>query len=200
MNITSFGGVRLWSRPLLRLLLTLALPVLLAGCGTLRAINNLEAGAGSEALQLWQRWVESDGDIAATTTWQRKVEPGVTVAEIEQAFTSVAAEDNIRVVGEFFISDALESRSGVKEKFLKVYSYCNLTTARAMIDFSPNMAAYMPCRIAVLEKEDGLWIYALNMDMLIKMGRKLPPELRTTVMQVRDTMWKMLERGARGEF
>ena len=36
--------------------------------------------------------------------------------------------------------------------------------------------------------------------MLIKMGRKLPPELRKSVMQVRDTMWKMMERGALGEF
>ncbi|MNN86999.1 hypothetical protein D3C81_2044880 [compost metagenome] len=62
------------------------------------------------------------------------------------------------------------------------------------------MAAYMPCRLTVVERDDGLWIYALNMDMLIKMGRKLPPDLRKSVMQVRNTMWKMMERGSQGEF
>jgi uncharacterized protein (DUF302 family) len=30
-------------------------------------------------------------------------------------------------------------------------------TARKMVDFSPHMAAYLPCRISMVEKEDGLW-------------------------------------------
>jgi uncharacterized protein (DUF302 family) len=173
---------------------------LLTGCGTLRAIDNLEDGAGEQAMALWDRWVEAGGDIAAATTWERKVKAGVTIEEIEQAFTSVAAEDNIKAVGEFHLSKELEARSGQKEKFLKVYSYCSPSTARMMVDFSPHMAAYMPCRITVLEKEDGLWMYTLNMDMLINMGRKLPPDLRKVALQVRETMWKMLERGSQGEF
>ena len=64
----------------------------------------------------------------------------------------------------------------------------------------PAMAAFLPCRITVIEQADGLWIYAMNMDMLIKMGRKLPPELKASVMHVRQTVIKMMERGARGEF
>lgn len=171
-----------------------------AGCGTLRAAGGTEDGAAAEALTVWGRWVDSGGDIAAATTWERKVEPGVGVAEVEQAFASVAAEDNIKGVGEFPLSKELEARSGKPERFLKVYSYCSPATARKMIDFSPHMAAYLPCRITVLEKEDGLWIYTLNMDMLTRMGRKLPPDVKQAVTQVRDTMWKMLERGSKGEF
>ena len=38
------------------------------------------------------------------------------------------------------------------------------------------------------------------MDILIKMGRPMPPELRVTVMQVRAAMLKMLDRAAKGEF
>jgi uncharacterized protein (DUF302 family) len=180
--------------------LLIALLGSLTGCGTLRAINSLEDGAGAEASAVWDRWVDSGGDIAAATTWERKVKEGVTIEEIEQAFTSVATEDNIRAVGEFPLSKELEARSGKKEKFLKVYSYCSPSTARLMVDFSPHMAAYMPCRISVLEKDDGLWIYTLNMDMLINMGRKLPPDLKKEALRVRQTMWKMLERGSRGEF
>jgi uncharacterized protein (DUF302 family) len=183
-----------------RLSLVIVLLGPLAGCGTLRALGNAEEGAGAEALTVWSRWVESGGDIAAATTWERKVKDGVTVAEIEQAFASVAAEDNIKATGESALSEELEARTGEKQKFLKIYSYCSPLTARAMVDFSPHMAAYLPCRIAVVEKKDGLWIYALNMDMLIKMGRKLPPELKQSVLQVRQTVWKMLEKGAEGEF
>jgi hypothetical protein len=38
------------------------------------------------------------------------------------------------------------------------------------------------------------------MDMLINMGRKLPPELRASALTMRGTIVKMLDRGASGEF
>ena len=171
-----------------------------SGCGTISAMNNLADGAGAESMKMWDRWVESKGDIAVATTWDRKVKAGVTIEQIETSLASVAAEDNMRAVGELPLSKELEARSGKKEKFLKVYSYCTPATARMMIDFSPHMAAYLPCRITVVEKEDGLWMYTLNMDMMIKMGRRLPPDLNAAAMKVRNTIWKMMERGSQGEF
>jgi uncharacterized protein (DUF302 family) len=62
------------------------------------------------------------------------------------------------------------------------------------------MAAYLPCRISMVEKEDGLWLYTLNMDMMVKMGRKLPSPLKEEAQAVRDTIWEMMERGSKGEF
>jgi uncharacterized protein (DUF302 family) len=124
----------------------------------------------------------------------------VTVDDIEQAFASVAIEDNVKEVGAFPLSRELEARTGKPQRFLKVYSYCSPVIARQMVDFSPAMAAYLPCRVTVLEKEDGLWIYTLDMDMLIHMGRKLPPDLRASALRMRNTIAKLLDRGARGEF
>ena len=69
-----------------------------------------------------------------------------------------------------------------------------------MVDFNPGMAALLPCRISVVEQQDGLWIYTMNMDMLINMQGELPPHVGATVQRVRATIVKMLERGARGEF
>jgi uncharacterized protein (DUF302 family)/uncharacterized protein YceK len=173
---------------------------LLSGCGTLQTMGKTEEGSGATAMAMWSRWVDSGGDIAATATWERKVKPGVTVADIEQVFASVAAERNMKAVGEMPLSAELAARTGEKQKFLKVYSYCNPATARLMVDFSPHMAAFLPCRLTVVEKDDGLWIYTLNMDMMIKMGRKLPPDLKAEAMKVRETIFQMLERGAAGEF
>lgn len=184
----------------LLMLVPAAMLFLLSGCGTIRTIGNLEDGAGTQAAQVWDRWVESDGDIAAATTWARKVKPGVSADDIEQALNSVAIEDNVKEVGAFPLSRELEARTGKPQRYLKVYSYCSPTIARQMVDFSPAMAAYLPCRITVLEKEDGLWLYTLNMDMLIHMGRKLPPDLRASALRMRNTIVKMLDRGSKGEF
>jgi uncharacterized protein (DUF302 family)/uncharacterized protein YceK len=183
-----------------RAVILVLLAAVLGGCGTLRTVSGLEDGAGSEAARMWDRWVDSGGDIAVATTWERRAAPGVTVEQIEQAFASVAAEYNLRAVGELPLSKELEARTGQPQKFLKVYSYCNPSTARRMIDFSPAMAAYLPCRVTVMEREDGLWLYTLNMDMMTRMGRRMPAELKAETGRVRDAIRAMLDRGAAGEF
>lgn len=186
-------------RPLLRTAAAATLTLGLGGCGTLQALGNLEDGAGTEAWTMWNRWVDSRGDIAAATTWERKVRPGVTVAQIEQSMASIAAEMNLRSVGELSPSGGPDG-SGAPQRLLRVYSYCNPSTAREMVAFSPHMAAYLPCRITLMEREDGLWMYTLNMDMMVRMGRKLPEPLKTRALQVREAVWLMMERASQGDF
>jgi hypothetical protein len=40
----------------------------------------------------------------------------------------------------------------------------------------------------------------MNMDMMVKMGKKLPPDLKAAATDVRNTMWEMMEKGSKGEF
>ena len=173
--------------------------MLLSGCGTISTIGKLEDGAAGEAGRMWDRWVDGNGDIAVATTWERKVRPGVTTKDIEEILKQVASERNMKDVGTLPLSKELEARTGKKQKFLQVYSFCTPTTARTMVDFSPHMAAYLPCRITVVEQDDGLWLYTLNMDMMIKMGRKLPSPLKEEATRVRDTIYEMMERASKGE-
>lgn len=173
----------------------------LSGCGTIHAMRNLEEGSGGTFMDMWDKWVKSEGDIAVAATWAIKVKPGVTVEDIEAALATVATDENTKPVGVLPLSDELQARNpAVKQKMLRVISYCSPETARMMVDFSPAMAAFLPCRVVIVEKEDGLWLYTLNMDMMIKMGKKMPPDLKAATMKVRNTLWKMLEKGAAGEF
>jgi hypothetical protein len=167
-----------------------------AGCTTGGVVREVASAAAPTAVQQ----AAGKGSQGAGLIWARKVQPGVTVTEIEDAFGSVAAEDNIRAVGELPLSQELQLRSGQPGKFLKVYSYCDPAAARTMVDFNPGMAALLPCRISVVEQQDGLWIYTMNMDTLINMQGELPPDVNATVQRVRATIVKMLDRGARGEF
>ncbi len=181
------------------LAVALTATMMLTGCGTISTMTKLESGAGTEASRMWDRWVEAEGDIAVATTWERKVAKGVTPNDIEQILKQVATERNMKDVGTLPLSKELEARTGQKQKLLTVYSFCTPTTARRMVDFSPHMAAYLPCRVTVVEKEDGLWLYTLNMDMMVKMGRKLPSPLKEEANAVRDTIWEKMERAYKGE-
>ena len=178
----------------------LVVATMLTGCGTVATMGKLEDGAGQEAGRMWDRWVDGGGDIAVATTWERKVKPGVSADDIEQILHSVATERNMKEVGVLPLSKELAARTGMPQKLLTVYSYCTPTTAREMVDFSPNLAAYLPCRITVVERSDGLWLYTLNMDMMVRMGRKLPSPLKEHAMAVRDTIFEMMERASKGDF
>jgi uncharacterized protein (DUF302 family) len=192
--------MQIWKR--ISIALAIGITVLATtGCGTIATMGKLEKGAGSEASRMWDRWVEGDGDIAVATTWEAKVKAGVSAKDVEEILKIVAVERNMRDVGVLPLSKELEARSGKKEKLLTVYSYCSPATARKMVDFSPHMAAYLPCRVSLVEHDDGsLWLYTLNMDMMVKMGRKLPSPLKEEAQAVRDTIWEMMQRASKGEF
>ena len=163
-------------------------------------IGKLEDGAGAEAVKMWDRSVEGGGDIADATTWERKVKSGLTVAEVKEILRNVMVKHNRRDVGTLLLSKELEARSGKKEPVLTIYQFCSPNIARRMADFSPHMAAYMPCRVALVERPDGLWLFTLNMDMRVKMGRKLPSPLKEEAWSVRQAVWDMMERASKGEF
>lgn len=163
------------------------------------AVDNLNDGAAETATDLLGKWIESKGDIAVTTTWAAKVEEGIEAQDVIDAIASVATEMNIRSVGNLPLSKELQAR-GIETGVIHVMSYCNPETAKKMVDFSPAMAAYLPCRVTLVEQADGLWLYSLNMDMMINMGAKMPPELLKVTTEVRNTIWAMLERGAAGDF
>lgn len=171
----------------------------LSGCGTMNAIGNLNDGAGETFMTIWDKWVEAEGDIADATMWEVKVDEGVSFEEVVDAINSVGVNNNLKNVGELPLSEELIAR-GVESDIIHVMSFCNPDTARKMIDFSPAMSGFLPCRVNIVGEPDGLHIYTMNMDMAIKMGKKMPPELLEATMQVRNTMWEMLQKGKTGAF
>jgi len=171
----------------------------LSGCGTMNAIGNLNDGAGDTFMTIWDKWVDSEGDIADATMWEVKVEEGIELEDVIDAINAVGISRNIKNVGELPLSEELKAR-GIDSGVLHVMSFCNPETARKMVDFSPAMAGFLPCRVNIVEEADGLHIYTMNMDMAIKMGKKMDPELLAATTEVRDAMWEMLQNGAAGEF
>ncbi len=115
--------------------------------GATAAASNLEEGAAETAAEMFKLWIKSEGDIAEATVWAKKVEDGIEFEDVVAAINSVATNENIKAVGELPLGEELNAR-GVKSGVLHVMSFCNPETARKMVDFSPTMAAYLPCRVS----------------------------------------------------
>ncbi len=141
------------------------------------------------------------GNAAEATVWKVPVEDGLTVEDVEVALRAVANELNIKNVGELPLSAQVEAMSGKKSRFFKIYMFCNALTAAQMLEYSDAYAAYLPCRVSLVEDKQGkLWLYSLNMDAMIYGGKPLPPALKEEAMGVKKIILEIMNRGAEGDF
>ncbi len=141
------------------------------------------------------------GNGAAATVWKAKVAEGLTFEDVDQSIKQVAIDRNIRGVGELPLGDQVAAMNGKPWRKLNIYLYCNPLTAAKMIEHDLAYAAYLPCRVSLVEDETGqLWIYTLDMDMMIYGGKTLPPELLKEALEVKDIMQDILTRAAEGDF
>lgn len=192
-----------------KLILLLLVVFTFNSCDSYKAATNLEEKAWDTFMSIWDRWAKSEGDIIYATVWEKKVNEGVSFEEVVDAIKEVGIEANMKAVGDLPLGKELKAR-GIKSGHLRVLSYCSPDIARKMVDFSAAASAYLPCRVTIVdhgpslegkegvERKTGLWIYTLNMDMMIELGKKMPPELKKVTLFVRNTIFEMLEAGASG--
>jgi len=143
----------------------------------------------------------ASSNAAEATVWKIPVAEGLSVEDVEQTMRFVANEHNMKNVGELPLSEQVAAMTGKDQRFWKIYMFCNPLTAAKMIEFSDAYSAYLPCRISLVEDKTGkLWIYTLNMDMMIHGGAALPPDLFEEANSVKEIILDIMNRGAAGEF
>lgn len=141
------------------------------------------------------------GNAAEATVWKVPVKEGLSVEDVEEAMKFVANELNVKNVGELPLSAQIEAITGGKARFFKIYMFCNALTAAQMLEYSDAYSAYLPCRISMLEDKQGkLWLYALNMDLMIYGGEPLPPALKEKAEGIKTMILEIMNRGAQGDF
>lgn len=124
---------------------------------------------------------------------------GVTLTEASTAMVSKAAELNLKLVGHQFVHREMSAR-GRLTGHLEIIQFCDPDDAVKMVELDPLYAAYMPCRIALVEDKEGqAWLLMLNLDMLIN-SNTLPPELQAIAIRVNQAMLAVMTAGATGEF
>ncbi len=124
---------------------------------------------------------------------------GVSAEDAIDAIKSRAIALNMKFVAHQALSKELAAR-GVDSGRLEIFQFCNPGDAHKMVSHNIIFAAYMPCRIALVEDNDGqLWLMMMNLDMLIN-ATPLPPDLQEVAENVNETLKAIMYAGANGEF
>ena len=141
------------------------------------------------------------GDIGKATVRKVKVDKGIKPDEIVEALNSVATEMGIKPVGDLPLSKEVALRTGKKQPYTRVLSYCNPAIAIEMVKWSMAYGAYLPCRITIMQDKNGdYWLYTLDLDMMIHGGKQLPPKMLEYGNQVKNTIYTMMDKAAKGDF
>ncbi len=124
---------------------------------------------------------------------------GVSTQDAIDAMMSKANALNMKSVGRQNVSAELNAR-GSNARHLEIFQFCRPADARIMADFNVVYAAYMPCRIAMVEDTNGrIWLITLNLDMLIE-DMVLPDDIYTLAIKTNSNMLTIMSAAATGEF
>ncbi|MBF0273292.1 MAG: DUF302 domain-containing protein [Magnetococcales bacterium] len=141
-------------------------------------------------------------DPGVAMTWAVPVEnPDLTPADIKESLKSLAAAKNFLFVGEAPFYKQVEATTGKPYRHVEFLSFCDAKVGKMMADYQDAYTAFMPCRIALVRDKQGkLWLYSMNLDMMIHGGKQLPPELRKEAIRIRNVIKELMAGAAKGEF
>ena len=163
--------------------------------GTLKAFDPEAVKAFSNMAQL----VLETGDPAKGMILKKKmvIPEGMTkkeaIANANEVMDEVASAHGLALVDR----KVMPRKKGL---YTEIRSYCSPTIADVFLTYSREFIGFMPCRIGIIEEPNGdLYLYTMNLDLMIHGGKKLPPKLLELAMEVNDGMMGMFNQGAAGE-
>lgn len=177
--------------------------LIVAGVKTFTVFNKIDT-FDEAAVDIYMQFVKTIYETGSTIdalVYKVPVKAGLNAEDVDKSIVSIANELNIKNVGELTLSRQVEAISGKPYRFIKIYLLCDAMTAASILNYNDAYASILPCRISLVEDETGkLWIYTLDLNLLIHGGKPIPPALKAEALKVRDTLTQIMKRAANDEF
>jgi len=127
-----------------------------------------------------------------------QVRSGVSFDDAVESLRLRANQRNLKYVGVNKLGKEIEALSGQSSRRIEIYSFCDGLVAQKMIRADASMLAYMPCRIGMLEDEQGrIWLFAMLLDEAVL--RALPAAARESAQRVTDALQDVMVAAAQGD-
>lgn len=124
---------------------------------------------------------------------------GVTPDDAVQSMQLRANLLNLKQVGDLPVSKQVAAMTGKPGPTIRILLFCNPLVAADIVAARPDFAAYMPCRIALVETAPGH--YRLEMMNLAPLIAEIPAgnaKLRAEAEKISHQLRSVLEWGATG--
>jgi len=175
-------------------IIALCLSLLLSACATQSATSSssaqpMDMSEGEEG----QSYVAIEKTVV-----KMPISKDVSLDEAVESMKLRANELNIKLVAELPLSKQIKAM-GESSRRMAIYQFCDALTAKKMVEYDIHFAAYLPCRIALVEDSHGQgWLLMMDMNLLIN-NPNLDSALRESASGVRDFLLEIMKAGAEGE-
>ena len=184
----------------------LAMVLTMSGCSTMHmgwtAVtqqHKLDPGAMPAFDNMFTKLTES-GDPAFAMMKEWKVQKGIKGDDIKESITVLTDEYNMRLTN-YVKMYTKEDAAPTEVKEARIWSLCNLTTAKVFLNYSRYYGGFMPCRIMYVEYGNGdAYLVSMDMTLAIHGGKTLPKEMLDSALLVKKAMEEIPERAAKGDF
>jgi len=141
------------------------------------------------------------GDPGVSMMWAVQVEEGLSPEDVIDSMKSIATSKSFLFVGESPFYKQIQAITGEDYRYVNFLSFCDAQVGKRMLEYRDQYSGFMPCRIALVEDKNGrLWLYSMNLDIMIHGGKQLPEDLKADASRVRDTIRMIMDGAAAGEF
>jgi len=141
------------------------------------------------------------GDPGVAMMWSVQVNDGLEADDVIESLKSLATSRSFLFVGESPFYKQIKAITGEDYRYVNFLSFCDASVGKLMLEYRDQYSGFMPCRIAIVEDKNGrLWLYSMNLDLMIHGGKELPDNLKSGALRVRDTIKEIMQGAANGEF
>jgi uncharacterized protein (DUF302 family) len=126
------------------------------------------------------------------------LDEGISTDEAIDSMKLRANSLNFKLVAHMPLSEQVKAM-GQDSRRMEIFQFCDAVIAKQMVEYNIVFAGFLPCRIAIVEGEDGKSsIVTLNMDTMVQ-SVELTEDLKKLGMQVRNTIFSIVQAGVEGD-
>ncbi len=186
-------------------------------------VSKLDSGALPAFMDMFAK-ILKDGDPAKAMMKEYEVKlssEDLSNDDIADTIKSLTEEMNLRVTGDVTMFRPKKNAQGVlvdfdnepiydengkvlhpnKIVYARIFSLCNLKTARIFLDYSRYYGGFMPCRIMLLEYASGKRVLiTMDLTLAIHGGFPLPEKMLNAALEVKKAMETIPAKAATGDF
>jgi len=163
--------------------------------GMMGKVTSLHPDAMGHYMDMFKKVLDT-GSSADAMIRKVRINDDVTTEEAIDNMRDIATDNNFLVVGDAKMSINSSIKTGGK-RYIRILSFCAPSVAEQFIGYSEAFGAFMPCRILIVEDDEGnRWLYTMSMELMLYGGKPLPDNMMEMALRVRGLMYGMMDAAA----
>ncbi|CAA6809247.1 MAG: Unknown protein [uncultured Sulfurovum sp.] len=164
--------------------------------GMMGKVSKLHPDAMGHYMDMFEKVLET-GSSGEAMVRKVKINDDVSTEDAIDNMIGIAGDNNFLMVGDAKMSIKSSIKDPGGKRYIRILSFCAPSVAEQFIAYNNSFGSFMPCRILIVEDDEGnRWLYTMAMELMIYGGEPLPPEMLEMATKVRSLMYGMMDAAA----